>query len=244
MKRTPSENIARIITALTISPFTILAYMIFSRIVTDSIFIVIFLDFISGIFFLLIPSFALVYLYFKYARGKKIKLRGAGVLREHRWILFLIGFAVYFISYISYFQVQLFFQIDLTIFFNLINVYFLVMIFDCILTLSPMKLKTSMHMSGNGSMMMVIYLTLDHLWFLLFLFLPIIFWARWKSKGHTIPQLISGTTIGLCVPLIYFYIYDSIILTATISTLILVLFIVLLIKDKFPDEHVILDDST
>ena len=234
-KRSLTEKTARIISFLTITSFQIVAYIVLARSITTSLLLIVLLDLLNALFFLIIPSLSLVYLYLEYVKRRKIKVEGAGILREHRWILFLVAFITYFLSFLTYFIIQWSFQVVMIYFFNFINVLLLINIFDCVLTFGPTKLKTSMHMSGGAGSIMVIYLTLGHLWFLLLLFLPLIFWARLESKGHTIPQLISGTAIGIFIPMIYFFIYDVLISTVVISSLISILFIVLLIKDKFPD---------
>ncbi len=224
------EKAAKIISLLTISPFIIVAYLIFSTIVTQSIPLQVLLNIINGILFLAIPSLTLFYIL------KKSKVNNSSLLREARWVLYLAAFIVYVISFIFYVYVRYTFSVDMTPFFHLINAYLLINIVDCFITLGPTKFKTSMHMSNNGCSILVIFVIMDSFWFLLFLFLPLIFWARWKSKGHTIPQLISGTAIGLLIPLIYFYWYDSLLMTIFISSFILLMFIVFVIEPKFPEE--------
>ena len=234
-EKTLREKAARIVSLLTITSFQIVAYLLLARTTTTSLFLIIILDLFNALFFLIIPSLSLVYLYLEFVKKRKVKVEGAGILRAHRWILFLTAFITYFLSFLAYAIIQWIFQVNMHYFFHFINVLLLINIFDCVLTLGPPKLKTSMHMSGGAGSIMVIYLILGNFWILLLLFLPLVFWARWESKGHTIPQLISGTAIGILVPMIYFFIYDAILSTVVISSLILILFIVLLIKDKFPD---------
>ncbi|NHI93490.1 MAG: hypothetical protein EAX96_13465 [Candidatus Lokiarchaeota archaeon] len=234
-ERTTREKIARVVSLITITPFQIIAYITFARTITTSLIPIIILDLLNSLFFLIIPSLSLVYVYLEFVKKRKVRVKGAGVLREHRWIMFILAFITYFVAFGSYFIIQQSFQLNMIPFFQFINVLLLINIFDCVLTFGPTKFKTSMHMSGGTGSIMIIYLTLGHLWFLLYCFLPLIFWARWESKGHTIPQLISGTVIGIFVPLIYFFIYDVLLTTVVISSLILIEFVVFIIRDKFPD---------
>jgi len=228
---TSGEQAARIISLLTISPFLIVAYMTFAIFVTPAIPLQVFLNIINGIILLVIPSLTLFYII------RKSKVNNSSLVREARWVLYLAAFIAYVLAFIFYLYVQNTFAVNMAPFFHLINAYLLINVVDCIITLGPTKFKTSMHMSNNGCSIIVIIMVLDHLWWLLLLFLPLIFWARWKSKGHTIPQLISGSVIGIIIPLIYFFWYDTLIMTVLVSGFLLFMFTVFLIEPKFPEEE-------
>lgn len=202
---TNAEKLAFTLTFITVVAFQILACMTFSRLlytglITD--FLVIFiLDLIA--FMLFIAS----------GIGTGLVIRRMGKIKKYRieakdrGPIFAISMASMVGLFLLYLFLESIFYVNLGPLKVYLIAYFVVYIVDAIITLG-FKYRTSMHMSGATCAITAIVVTriffypLDP-WFLSlfylleYLFLPIVAWCRWKVKGHTKPQLISGTIVAL-----------------------------------------------
>jgi hypothetical protein len=192
------DKIAHIITVLTISPFQIATYLLLAGLIAPIwIYPVenILLNIISSIFFLGIPTIPLIYL------KKRARLEGNQISREDRYILFLILIPNYLILIFIYNAYCLSVDLIPTPLLNFTISYLFVLFVEFIVT-CIFKFKTSMHVSGAACS--IISLSFNYGPFILFLLLFIIpiAWARWRIKGHSIPQLVSGWTIGIFTALI------------------------------------------
>jgi len=193
-----SEKIAKYITILSMSPFQIVAYMTLTAIIVPiSKFpaLNIFVNIISGIFYILIPLIPLIVL------GRKSRLVGAQFPREERYIVFLTIIPGYLTVIFIYSFIRTYFNLLLSPLINFTISYVIVLIIDFIIT-CIFKFKTSMHISGAMCGITAMGFYLGPLILLLYLFVPIIAWARWKIKGHTVKQLISGGINGFFTTLI------------------------------------------
>ena len=180
------------------SPFQIVAYMTLTAIIVPiSKFpaLNIFVNTISGIFYILIPLIPLIVL------GRKSRLVGAQFPREERYIVFLTIIPGYLTVIFIYSFIRTYFNLLLSPLINFTISYVIVLIIDFIIT-CIFKFKTSMHISGAMCGITAMGFYLGPLILLLYLFVPIIAWARWKIKGHTVKQLISGGINGFFTTLI------------------------------------------
>ena len=229
-KKTRSEKIAYGITVATISPFQLLLILWFTYSIChapqlfalgDQGYVYVYLyEFILdtvSIFFIsifpLIPVFIL---------KKQGKIQSYTTQREDRFVLLGISLIGWFAIIPIYIILDQILAVNLRNFIIFSAAYFIIAVINIIFT-TGFKFKTSLHMSGATSSILMIYISYGiyggvpeyQLLILLFLFLIPIAWAKWKmqksfKKGHTIPQLISGFLIGLlvvCFTIYFFQLY-------------------------------------
>ncbi len=220
-KKTRSEKIAYAITILTISPFQLVLIFSFSYtlshmvpITNDLIFYYEFmLDIISILFLLIFPLLPV------YSLGKRGKIQKYTTQREDR--LFLLGISLigWFAIIPIYIWLDYIWILNLRIFIIFSIAYFIIAVINIAITVG-LKFKTSLHMSGATSSITMLLITYGfftpvpeyfYIFLSLYLFLPIIGWAKWKmqksfERGHTIPQLISGFLIGFLITIFIIFI--------------------------------------
>ena len=192
------ERIAKIITLLTISPFQIVAYLslaggIFPIWIYPLLNTLV--NTISGIFFLLIPLLPLIIL------NRRSRLEGGQLSRDDRYIIFLSIIPGYLILIFIYNIIGVSMNVLMSPLINFVISYIVILLIEFIITIG-LKFKTSMHVSGAVCSITSMSFYFGGLILLLLLFVIIIAWARWKIKGHTIPQLISGWVIGIFITMI------------------------------------------
>lgn len=192
------DKIANIITVLTISPFQIVTYLSLAGLIAPVwIYPIenILLNIISSIFFLGIPTIPLIYL------KKRARLEGNQINREDRHILFLILIPNYLILIFIYNAYCLFVGLIGIPLVNFTISYLFVLFVEFIIT-CIFKFKTSMHVSGAACGIIALSFNFGpFMLFLLLLIIPIA-WARWRIKGHSILQLVSGWAVGIFTTLI------------------------------------------
>ncbi len=110
--------------------------------------------------------------------------------RKNRTPFYIIAIIGYFIALI------IFYRINQHEFFVFTLAYLLVTI---VLTLLNLKTKMSSHAAGlTGPLTAILYLFGIHA-LPLFLFLPLLIWARLKLNAHSRAQLLGGSIIGVIV---------------------------------------------
>ncbi|MHA1893946.1 MAG: hypothetical protein ACTSX4_05550 [Candidatus Helarchaeota archaeon] len=226
--KTKSEKIAYAITVLTISPFQLLLIFWFSYSICHTSYF----DFLGGlarayillnefiidlisIFFILIFPLIPVFIL-----KKKGKIQSYTTQREDRFFLLGLSSIGWFAIIPIYLFLDLISVINFRVFIIFTTAYFSIAIINIIIT-SGLKFKTSLHMSGATSSITMLYISYGYfggaaeyqLMILLYLFLPLIAWAKWKmqksfQRGHTIPQLILGFIIGLSITLLTILIFN------------------------------------
>ncbi|MHA1268266.1 MAG: hypothetical protein ACTSPY_00645 [Candidatus Helarchaeota archaeon] len=192
------EKIAVYITILTISPFQIITFSLLIDIIIPiwvNPMLNILMNLISSIFFLVIPSIPLIILH------RRSRLENGQLYREDRYLIFFILIPGYIIAIFLYniIGVSFVIMVNPLIFYTIS--YLFVLLIDFIIT-TGFKFKTSMHISGGTCAIISLSFYYGSLILLLLGFIAVIAWARWKAKGHTIIQLISGWTNGIFTTLI------------------------------------------
>ncbi|MHA1277628.1 MAG: hypothetical protein ACTSQI_21175 [Candidatus Helarchaeota archaeon] len=198
---TTSEQVARIISLLTISPFQIMLYITFTIIICNTLFEQLILNTISGVFYLLIPFIPLFYITWKN------KIRDSSIPREDRFIILLIQIIGFSCAAVIYYMYPLWTGLNTTILF-IFTIGYLILNVVCIVITSGFKFKISLHMTGASSSISGLFMVLGWQWALLLLFCIPIAWARVKLKAHTISQVVSGTILGIIVIVLTYSIWS------------------------------------
>ena len=190
VQRSPSQRIARIISFVAISPFQIVAYLVFANLICQNFTQEMILDTISGTFFLLIPLIPLWYL------TRQNRIKNYSINREDRGILFLIQIIGFTGLSIIYYVYPTYTGLNTTILFIFAVGYTILHVFSLIIT-SGLKHKISLHMTGAASSITALVIVLGWEWAFLYLFCLLIAWARVKLQAHTRAQVIFGTILGI-----------------------------------------------
>jgi len=185
-----SQQVARIISFIAISPFQIVLYLVFANLICQNFTQEMILDTISGAFFLLIPLIPLWYL------TRQNRIKNYSINREDRGILFLIQIIGFTGLSIIYYVYPTYTGLDTTILFIFAVGYTILQVFSLIIT-SGLKHKISLHMTGAASCITALVIVLGWEWAFLYLFCLPIAWARVKLQAHTRAQVIFGTVLGL-----------------------------------------------
>jgi len=211
-KKTKSEKLAYVITILTISPFQLVLIFMFSytlahvHLLPQNLiyFYQIVLDIVSILFILIFPLLPVYFL------GKRGKIQKYTTQQEDRFFLLGLSLIGWFAIIPIYLWLDYIWILNLRIFIIFSIAYFIIAVINIMIT-AGLKFKTSLHMSGATSSITMLFISYGYfagvpeylfIFLPLYLFLPIIGWAKWKmqksfERGHTIPQLISGFLIGI-----------------------------------------------
>ncbi|MHA1250498.1 MAG: hypothetical protein ACTSRP_10955 [Candidatus Helarchaeota archaeon] len=200
------DKIAKWISSLTTSPFQIITFLIFTELnaplITYPIVNTI-TNLISCIFFLVIPSIPLIIL------NKRSRIINGEISREDRYLIFLVLIPNYICLIFVYNIISMLFDVNYRSLISYTSSYICVLLVDFILT-CIFKFKTSMHVSGAACAITSLSFILGPLFLLLYLFIMVIAWARWRIKGHNIPQLISGWINGIFISLLILIFFTAI----------------------------------
>ncbi|MHA1145331.1 MAG: hypothetical protein ACTSRW_11385 [Candidatus Helarchaeota archaeon] len=194
---TRAEKLAFILTIISAVAFQILACMTFDRLVLNWLIIAL-LDIVPFVAFISVASIT------GWMIKRKGKIKNYRIEAEDRGLLFISGIGGLVGLFFLYVLFEWSMHLRLSALKLYVFTYIIVYLIDAVVTLL-FKYRTSMHMSGATCAITSIFLTmlwLSPLYALEFLFLPLVAWSRWKVKGHTIPQLISGTIIGFLTTLV------------------------------------------
>jgi len=162
------------------------------------------LDIVSILFILIFPLLPVYFL------GKRGKIQKYTTQQEDRFFLLGLSLIGWFAIIPIYLWLDYIWILNLRIFIIFSIAYFIIAVINIMIT-AGLKFKTSLHMSGATSSITMLFISYGYfagvpeylfIFLPLYLFLPIIGWAKWKmqksfERGHTIPQLISGFLIGI-----------------------------------------------
>lgn len=190
VQQSKSQQVARIISFIAISPFQIVLYLVFANLICQNFTQEMILDTISGAFFLLIPLIPLWYL------TRQNRIKNYSINREDRGILFLIQIIGFTGLSIIYYVYPTYTGLNTAILFIFAVGYTILQVFSLIIT-SGLKHKISLHMTGAASCITALVIVLGWEWAFLYLFCLPIAWARVKLQAHTRAQVIIGTVLGI-----------------------------------------------
>lgn len=75
-----------------------------------------------------------------------------------------------------------------------------------IFTLVNRRIKASFHVGAVSALILPVAVSYGHYYLLLLLLIPLLVWARLKTKRHTVKEIIAGGSVGGFLSLSFYYI--------------------------------------
>lgn len=118
--------------------------------------------------------------------------------RDQRPLLYQIGSFIGIIYIISLF----FLKAPFILYFAALGIVFGVIVFSII----NRRIKASIHVAAVVALIFPVCISYGNYYFLLLFLIPLIVWARLKTKRHTLSEILVGGTVGGLLSLSFYYV--------------------------------------